>query len=125
MATLLCYECAYHHPISEIQIKDCSECGGRKCFLHAGQQVNKCKDCGKEDLCWDCVSLGRCCEEKMLCYECGYHHSISEMQVEDCSECGGRKCFMHGGQNMHSCKDCGKENLCIDCVSLGRCCHHD
>lgn len=63
------------------------------------------------------------------CYECGARppHHISVIQNYDCSVCGGRKCFLHGGDGQREedrCYYCGQAKLCIDCYSLSICCHN-
>jgi len=57
------------------------------------------------------------------CYECSRFRDISVMQKYDCVKCGGRKCFIHGGENVHKCNFCDVTNLCSDCVSFSKCCH--
>ena len=59
----LCCECANFYPEFLMQKYDCSVCGGRKCANHTTiSEVFECKDCGKGNLCVDCLHLGRCCE---------------------------------------------------------------
>ena len=58
-----------------------------------------------------------------FCYECAVFHDVSEMQKYDCTICGGRKCFIHGGKETHTCEDCHTTNLCVDCLKFAKCCH--
>ena len=60
--------------------------------------------------------------QPIFCYECAGFHRESYMQERDCSVCKGRKCHNHGGLEMHSCKECNTKDLCVDCLSFGRCC---
>lgn len=63
-------------------------------------------------------------QKEFFCYECNHLHDEINIQEKDCSVCEGRKCKkLHGGDTMRTCVHCGKDNLCVDCVSFARCCH--
>lgn len=61
--------------------------------------------------------------EMYHCYECNHDRPLSEMQKYDCVICCGRKCIiLHSNDDIHTCNECGTTNLCIDCLSFGKCC---
>lgn len=63
----------------------------------------------------------RCGCKLYHCYECQNSQPESIMQKSDCTLCGGRKCFKHGG-DLHTCEKCKYTGLCVDCLSFGSCC---
>lgn len=136
-----CYECQVGHPANEMQERPCSLCEGSKCkALHGGAVMHTCKRCGSIDLCADCVSFGECCNKNnneiktkekqdvnqdsiLRCVDCNCDYPASKVQAIACSVCNDRKCkALHGGKEIYTCDDCNTKELCIDCVSSGKCC---
>lgn len=63
MSECYCYECQQNQKERRMQKYECVICHGRKCHLHGGEFLHKCKTCQTTHLCIDCVSFAKCCEE--------------------------------------------------------------
>lgn len=65
-------------------------------------------------------AICKCGRRNYYCFECSCYQPESIMY--NCTLCGGRKCFNHGGENRPDCKSCKSTGLCWDCYARGSYC---
>jgi hypothetical protein len=88
---------------------------------HLDPTLNFCADCCNVRSSDQNSFICKCGRKLYYCCECIRYQPESIMQKSDCTLCGGRKCFKHGG-DIHTCIICKSEGLCADCVGYRQCC---
>lgn len=103
--------------------ENCSATRHYEWVRHLDSTLNCCPDCCNVRRSDQNPLTCNCGRKVYFCYECIRYEPESIMQKSDCTLCGGRKCFKHGGE-VHTCERCKSTGLCVDCWSYGDCCEN-